>query len=51
MVNGKTVIANQIMPGLTGSAIDGNEAEPGPIVLQGEENRVEFGNITISERS
>jgi hypothetical protein len=47
-VNGKTVIADQIIPGITGSAIDGDEAAPGPIMLQGEERRVEFRNITIS---
>jgi len=48
VVNGKTVIAEQIVPGITGSAIDGDEADPGPIMLQGEERQVEFRNITIS---
>jgi CubicO group peptidase (beta-lactamase class C family) len=49
VVNGKTVIADQIIPGITGSAIDGDEAAPGPIMLQGEEfGVVEFRNITIS---
>jgi hypothetical protein len=49
VVNGKTVIADQIIPGTTGSAIDGDEAAPGPIMLQGEEfGTPEFRNITIS---
>ena len=49
VINGKTVIADQIIPGITGSAIDGDEAAPGPIMLQGEEfGLVEFKNITIS---
>ncbi len=48
VINGKTVIADQIIPGVTGSAIDSDEAAPGPIMLQGEERRVEFRNITIS---
>jgi hypothetical protein len=49
VVNGKTVIADQIIPGITGSAIDGDEAAPGPIMLQGEElGTVEYRNITIS---
>jgi CubicO group peptidase (beta-lactamase class C family) len=49
VVNGKTVIADQIIPGITGSALDGDEAAPGPIMLQGEEfGVVEFRNITIS---
>lgn len=48
VVNGKSVIVDQIIPGITGSAIDSDEAAPGPIMLQGEERRVEFRNITIS---
>ena len=48
VVNGKAVIVDQIIPGITGSAIDSDEASPGPIMLQGEETRVEFRNITIS---
>jgi hypothetical protein len=48
VVNGKKVIADQLIPGLSGSAIDSDESEPGPIMLQGEEFRVEFRNITIS---
>ena len=41
------MIADQIIEGITGSAIDGDEAAPGPIMLQGEERRVEFRNLTI----
>ena len=49
VLNGKAVIADQIIPGITGSAIDSDEAAPGPIMLQGEEiSTVEFRNITIS---
>lgn len=48
VVNGRAVITDQIIPGTTGSAIDGDEAAPGPIMLQGEEQRVEFRNITVS---
>ena len=48
VVNGKTVIADQIIPGLSGSALDADESAPGPIMLQGEETTpVEFRNITI----
>ena len=43
----KTVIADQIIPGITGSALDSDEAAPSPIILQGEETVVEFRNITI----
>ena len=48
VVNGRPVITDQIIPGTTGSAIDGDEGAPGPIMLQGEEQRVEFRNITVS---
>ena len=47
--NGTTVIDNQEIPGLTGGAVDSNEATPGPIYLQGsEKGRVQFRNITIT---
>ncbi len=34
VVNGKTVITNQEIPGITGGALDSNEGEPGPIYIQ-----------------
>jgi hypothetical protein len=48
VVNGAMVIADQIIPGLTGSALDSDEGAPGPIVLQGEEREIEFRSLTIS---
>jgi hypothetical protein len=47
-VNRRTVIADQIIPGISGSALDSDEAAPGPIMLQGEETEIEFRNITIA---
>jgi ketosteroid isomerase-like protein len=48
VLNGKTVLADAIIPGLSGSALDADEGAPGPIMLQGEETKpVEFRNITI----
>lgn len=47
--NGRTVIDNQEIPGLTGGALDSREGEPGPIYLQGsEKGHVLFRNITIT---
>jgi hypothetical protein len=46
--NGKTVICNQEIPGITGGALDSNEGEPGPIYLQGDHGPIEFRNITIT---
>jgi hypothetical protein len=48
VLNGKTVIADQTIPGITGGALDANEGEPGPIYLQGDHTAVEFRNIRIT---
>lgn len=46
--NGKTIIYNQIIPGITGGALDSKEGEPGPIYLQGDHGPVAYRNIMIS---
>ena len=47
--NGKTIIDNQEIPGITGGALDSNEALPGPLYLQGgEKGHVLFRNIVIT---
>ncbi len=48
-VNGKTVICNQVIPGITGGALDSREGEPGPIMMQGDHGPIEFRNILITE--
>lgn len=48
VANGKTVICDQIIPGITGGAIDSHEGEPGPIMLQGDHTAVEYRNIVIT---
>jgi hypothetical protein len=47
VANGKTIICNQEIPGITGGAIDSNEGEPGPILLQGDHGPVDYRNIII----
>ncbi|GLU55450.1 family 16 glycoside hydrolase [Dyadobacter frigoris] len=47
-VNGKTVITNQEIPGITGGALDSNEGEPGPLLIQGDHGPVEYRNIVIT---
>lgn len=47
VVNGKTVITDQAIPGITGGALDSDEGAPGPIFLQGDHTPVEYRNITI----
>jgi hypothetical protein len=48
VANGKMVICNQEIPGITGGAIDSNEGEPGPIYLQGDHGPVEYRHIIIT---
>ena len=48
VANGKTVICDQLIPGITGGALDSNEGEPGPIFLQGDHGPVEYRNIVIT---
>jgi hypothetical protein len=47
-VNGKRVITNQEIPGITGGALDSNEGEPGPLYIQGDHGPVEYRNIIIT---
>lgn len=46
--NGKTVIDNEEIPGITGGALDSNEGAPGPIMLQGDHGKIAFRNIVIT---
>ena len=47
-LNNHLVICRQEIPGITGGALDSNEEAPGPIVLQGDHQPVEFRNIVIT---
>ncbi|MFT4094420.1 MAG: DUF1080 domain-containing protein [Niabella sp.] len=48
VANGKTVISNQEIPGITGGALNSSEAEPGPVYFQGDHGPIEFRNIIIT---
>ena len=48
VANGKQVICNREIPGITGGAIDSNEGAPGPIYLQGDHGPVEYRNIVLT---
>lgn len=48
IANGKTIICDQIIPGITGGALDSKEGEPGPIMLQGDHGAIEYRNIIIT---
>jgi hypothetical protein len=47
-VNGKTVITDQEIPGITGGALDSDEGAPGPLLLQGDHTAVDYRNILIA---
>ncbi len=48
VANGKTIVCNQEIPGITGGALDSYEGKPGPIMLQGDHGEVEYRNITLT---
>jgi hypothetical protein len=48
VANGRTVICDRDIPGITGGALDSTEGAPGPILLQGDHGPIEFRNITIA---
>jgi hypothetical protein len=48
VLNGRTVIADQIIPGITGGALDSDEGAPGPILLQGDHLPIEYRNIRLT---
>jgi len=49
VLDGRTIIDHQDIPGITGGALDSHEALPGPIYLQGGEvGHVAFRNIVIT---
>ncbi len=50
VLNGTTIINDEEIPGITGGALNSNEAEAGPLYLQGsEKGHVQFRNIVVTE--
>jgi hypothetical protein len=48
VLNGKTVHNNSKITGITGGALDAKETEPGPIMIQGDHEKVWFRKVTIT---
>lgn len=48
VLNGKTIADNEVIPGITGGALDSDEGTPGPLMLQGDHGRVSFRKITLT---
>ena len=47
-MNGKKIHNNVVIPAITGGAIDTNEGEPGPIMLQGDHNKVYYRKVVVT---
>ena len=47
-LNGKMVICDQEIPGITGGAMNSREGDPGPIMLQGDHGPIDFRNVVIT---
>jgi hypothetical protein len=47
-LNGKTIIDNQPVKGVTGGALTSDQFEPGPILLQGDHGRVSYRNMILT---
>jgi hypothetical protein len=48
IMNGTKIIDNGEVPGITGGALDANEKEPGPIMLQGDHGKVQFRKVRLT---
>lgn len=50
VANGQSIITDQIIPGITGGAIDSHEGMPGPLFIQGDHGPVEFRSFVLTPR-
>jgi hypothetical protein len=51
VLNGKTILDNVYVDGITGGAINPFEGEPGPLMLQGDHGKVRFRNVVLTPAS
>jgi hypothetical protein len=47
-LNGKSILTDGEIPGITGGALNSDEGAPGPIMLQGDHGKIAFRKITIT---
>ncbi|RDY61592.1 3-keto-disaccharide hydrolase [Flagellimonas nanhaiensis] len=48
VANGRTVINDQTIPGITGGALDSKEGEPGSFMIQGDHGPVEYRSFVVT---
>jgi hypothetical protein len=47
-LNGEPIIERQVIPGITGGALDSDEEKPGPILIQGDHGPIDFAEIILT---
>jgi hypothetical protein len=47
-LNGQVVHDNAVIDGITGGALDNDEAAPGPILIQGDHTKVWFRRVVVT---
>jgi hypothetical protein len=48
VLNGKTIVHDTEIPGITGGALDSDEGAPGPLMLQGDHGKIAFRKVTLT---
>jgi hypothetical protein len=48
LLNGKAIIQDEVIPGITGGALTSDEGSPGPIMVQGDHGKISFRNIRLT---
>lgn len=48
VLNGQKVQDNIVIDGITGGALDSNEAEPGPIMIQGDHEKISYRRVIVT---
>jgi hypothetical protein len=48
VLNAKTILRDEVIPGITGGALDSDEGGAGPLMLQGDHGKISFRNITLT---
>jgi hypothetical protein len=48
ILNGQKVQDNIVIDGITGGALDSNETEPGPIMIQGDHEKISYRRVIVT---
>lgn len=48
VLNGVSIIVEQEIPGITGGALDSDEASPGPLMIQGDHTAIEYRKVVLT---